>query len=83
MPISSTRWGHMRTASYALHAARHQAVFAGVDGVDEQSSRGGHGGIVAVRPGGVTGRCLELPCDIGPASPLLTGSAACEMSYAL
>ena len=40
-------------------------------------------GIVADRPGGVFGRSLESPWEIGPASPRLPGSAACEMSYAL
>ena len=64
----------------ALHAARHQVVVAGVDGIDEQSSRGGHGGIVAVRCGRVDGRCPEVPCDIGPVSPRLPGCAACERS---
>ena len=67
----------------ALHAARHEVVVAGVAGIDEQSSRGGHRGIVAVPRRRVDGRCPGVPCDIGPASPRFPGSAACEISYAV
>ena len=43
----------------ALHAARHQVVVAGVLGVDQQSSRRRHAGIVATRRSPVDGRCLD------------------------
>ena len=66
-------------------AARELADLA--DAVDEPTVCGASSYVCrdvrSSRSGAVDGRMSRLPCDIGPVPPLPSGSAACEMSYAL
>ena len=59
----------------ALHAARHDVVVAGVDGVDQESSGSGHGGIVAARCRAVDGKTPRPAVGHRPGVSAVRGEA--------